>query len=112
MPPKAGIRGFTKSTASGCTKSGRRCHSGLLKKGTVPFQRVIFPQQIGTAKRDCPLFQRAVTAETANMYRKRPSDASGKSGAHDRGPRHGSAAGRHCRAMARISAHQQVAEFV
>src|SRR5260221_14185124 len=33
--------------------------SRLLKKGTVPFQRVIFPQQIDTAKRDCPLFQRA-----------------------------------------------------
>src|SRR5258708_4928138 len=34
----------------------------LLKKGTVPFQRVFFPQQIDTAQRDYPLFQQAQPA--------------------------------------------------
>src|SRR5579863_9988860 len=34
----------------------------LLKKGTVPFQRMSFPRQIGIAERDCPLFQRTTSA--------------------------------------------------
>src|SRR5579859_121769 len=39
-----------------------RCASSLLKKGTVPLQRVCFPPQIDTADRDCPLFQQAARA--------------------------------------------------
>jgi hypothetical protein len=43
---------------SNLTKSFHRPQlNEVLKKRTVPFRRVIFPQQIGIAKRDCPLFQ-------------------------------------------------------
>jgi len=39
----------------------------LLKKGTVPFERAIFGQLIGTACRDCPLFQYAARGLTIGL---------------------------------------------